>query len=150
MALAHEQLYQSKNLAEISIKGYVENLVGQIQEIFVTPGQAIDCRLAVEDLDLDITKVVPCGLMITELLSNAYKHAFVDGRSGQVTISMKSSTGQIELAVTDNGIGWPDELDYRQPKTLGLQLVKALTNQLNGTLELERSNGTRFRVCFAG
>ena len=150
MALAHEQLYQSKNLAEISIKGYVENLVGQIQEIFVTPGQAIDCLLAVEDLDLDITKVVPCGLMITELLSNAYKHAFVDGRSGQVTISMKSSTGQIELAVTDNGIGWPDELDYRQPKTLGLQLVKALTNQLNGTLELERSNGTRFRVCFAG
>lgn len=150
MALAHEQLYQSKNLAEISIKGYIENLVGQLQAIFSSLDQAIDCQLAVEDLDLDIAKVVPCGLLITELLSNAYKHAFVDGRSGKVTISMKSSAGKIELAVADNGLGWPTDLDYRQVKTLGLQLVKALTNQLNGTLELERNNGTRFRVCFAG
>ena len=150
MALAHEQLYQSKNLAEISIKDYVENLVGQLLQIFPTSGQAIDCQLAVEDLELDITKVVPCGLLITELLSNAYKHAFVDGRSGQVTISMQGNAGQIELAVADNGVGWPAELDYRQAKTLGLQLVKALASQLNGTVELERDNGTRFRVCFAG
>ncbi|MGE4544279.1 MAG: PAS domain S-box protein [Pedobacter sp.] len=150
MALAHEQLYQSKNLAEISIKSYVENLVGQLQEIFPSPDQAIDCQLTVEDLELDIAKVVPCGLLITELLSNAYKHAFVDGRSGQVTISMKNSAGQIDLAVADNGVGCPAGFDYRRAKTLGLQLVTALTNQLNGTLELERDSGTRFRVCFAG
>lgn len=150
MALAHEQLYQSKNLAEISVKGYVENLVGQLQEIFPSPDQTIACLLAVEDLALDIAKVVPCGLLITELLSNAYKHAFVDGRSGQVTISMQSRAGQIELAVADNGVGWPAELDYREVKTLGMQLVTALASQLNGTLELERDNGTQFRVCFAG
>jgi PAS domain S-box-containing protein len=150
MALAHEQLYQSKNLAEVSIKSYLENLVKQLQQVFPSPEQEVDCRLAVEDLELDIEKVVPCGLLVTELLSNAYKHAFADGRSGQIEISLQSSNGQIELAVADDGVGLPAEFDYRQAKTLGLQLVTALVNQLNGTLELERNNGTRFRASFAG
>ena len=149
MALAHEQLYQSKNLAEISVRSYVESLVGQLEQIFISPGQAVDCRLEVEDLDLDIEKVVPCGLLITELLSNAYKHAFADDRSGNISISLQSSAGQIELAVADDGVGLPAEFDYRQAKTLGLQLVTALVNQLGGTLELESDPGTRFRVSFA-
>ena len=150
MALAHEQLYQSKNLAEISIKSYVESLVGQLEKVFQSPGQEVAFRLVVEDLPLDIEKVVPCGLLITELLSNAYKHAFEDGQKGQVTISMQGGAGQIELAVADNGVGFPAELDYRQAKTFGLQLVTALVNQLGGTLEMESNNGTRFQVRFAG
>jgi PAS domain S-box-containing protein len=150
MALAHEQLYQSKNLAEISIKSYVESLVGQLKQVFQSPGQEVAFRLLVEDLPLDIEKVVPCGLLITELLSNAYKHAFEDGQKGQVTISMQGAAGQIELAVADNGVGFPAELDYRQAKTFGLQLVTALVNQLGGTLEMESDAGTCFRVRFTG
>lgn len=151
MALAHEQLYQSKSLSEISVKNYVESLVEQLQQIFLSPGQEeIDCQLEVDDLDLDIEKVVPCGLLITELLSNAYKHAFGDGHSGQVTISLQSSAGQIELVVADDGVGLPADFDHSQVTTLGLQLVTALTNQLGGTLELEAEVGTRFRICFAG
>jgi PAS domain S-box-containing protein len=151
MALAHEQLYQSKNLAEVSVRNYVQSLVEQLQQIFLCPEQKeIDCRLAVEEVDLDIQKVVPCGLLITELLSNAYKHAFVDGRSGQITISLQSSAGQIELAVADDGVGLPADFNHAQATTLGLQLVTALVNQLSGTLELETDVGTRFRICFAG
>ncbi|APG28096.1 hypothetical protein A7E78_09735 [Syntrophotalea acetylenivorans] len=150
MALAHEQLYQSKNLSEISIKKYMENLVGQLEKSFQSPKQEVDCRLVVENVPLDIEKVVPCGLLVTELLSNAYKHAFADGCSGQVTVSLQSENGQIELKVVDDGIGLPAEFDHRQAKTLGLQLVSALVNQLGGALEVETVNGTCFRVNFAG
>jgi PAS domain S-box-containing protein len=148
MALAHEQLYRSKNLADISIKSYLENLVAQQQEILATPGQDIDCRLDIEDIPLDIQKVVPCGLLTTELLSNAYKHAFPDNRSGKVGISLSWFAGQFELTVADNGVGLPVDFDYRRATTLGLQLVTALVNQLNGSLEVDKDNGTRFVVRF--
>jgi PAS domain S-box-containing protein len=150
MALAHEQLYQSKNLSEVSVKAYAENLVDQLCQIFHCPDQTINCCLEVEDLELDIEKIIPCGLLITELLSNAYKHAFVDGRPGRITISIKKVGSEMGLSVADTGIGFPADIDYRHARTLGLQLVTALVNQLNGTLELDRSCGTLFRVRFAG
>jgi PAS domain S-box-containing protein len=149
MALAHEQLYQSKSLAEVSFRSYVKSLVGQLRQIFQRPGQQIECRTVVGDIFLDIEKVIPCGLLITELLSNAYKHAFADGRSGTITISMEHVRGQLVLSVADDGVGLPAGLNYRQTTTLGLQLVLALVNQLNGTLELEREGGTLFRITFA-
>lgn len=150
MALAHEQLYQSNNLAEVSVKTYLENLVRQQQQIFPSPGQKVDCRLAVENVRLDIEKVVPCGLLVTEFLSNAYKHAFVDRRSGQVAISLRRYVGQFELTVADDGVGLPADFDYRKADTLGLQLVTALVNQLNGTLQVENDSGACFRVRFTG
>ncbi len=150
MALAHEQLYQSKNLSEISVKSYVESLVGQLEKAFISPGQKVQCCLALEDIPLDIEKVVPCGLLITELLSNAYKHAFADSLRGRVTVSLQSENGQIELKVADDGIGLPVEFALGQAKTLGLQLVRALVNQLGGTLEAENRNGACFQVFFPG
>lgn len=150
MALAHEQLYQSKNLSEVSVKAYVENLVAQLCQIFHCPDQAIDCHLEIEDIKLHIEKIIPCGLLITELLSNAYKHAFPDGRQGQVTISIKGRGSEIELSVADDGVGFPADIDYRQASTLGLQLVMALAEQLNGTLEMDRGCGTLFWIRFVG
>lgn len=149
MALAHEQLYQSKSLAEVSLRSYVESLVGQLRQVFQRPEQQIECRTVVGDIVLDIAQVIPCGLLVTELLSNAYKHAFVDGRSGTITISMEKVGGEFVLSVADDGVGLPASLDYRQTTTLGLQLVTALVNQLNGTVVLEREGGTLFRVTFA-
>ncbi|MEZ4483047.1 MAG: histidine kinase dimerization/phosphoacceptor domain -containing protein [Syntrophotaleaceae bacterium] len=150
MALAHEQLYQSKSLAEVSVKSYVENLVGQLQQIFQGPELAVDCRLTVEDIDLDIEKVVPCGLLLTELLSNAYRHAFVDGRKGQIRIAIKTLGKELVLEVADDGVGLPADFDFRRAETLGLQLVTALVNQLGGALELDGNNGTLFRIRFSG
>ena len=113
-----------------------------------TPQQIV-CRLAVDDIRLDIEKVVPCGLLITELLSNAYKHAFADGRAGQIVISMKQVADLVDLEVVDNGLGLPAGFDYRQARTLGLQLIMALVNQLNGVFELQSDNGVRFSLRFA-
>ncbi len=150
MALAHEQLYQSKNLSEVSVKAYVASLVEQLCQIFHCSDQEIACCLEIEDIELHIEKIIPCGLLITELLSNAYKHAFVDDRIGKITISIKGCDSEMELSVADDGIGFPADIDYRQASTLGLQLVTALVDQLNGTLELDRSCGTLFRVRFPG
>lgn len=148
MALAHEQLYQSKSLAEVSVKSYVESLVSQLQQALQRPEQQIDCRTVVGDIVLDIAQIVPCGLLITEFLSNAYKHAFAGRRDGTVTISMEQSGDYLALSVADDGVGLPTGLDCRQATTLGLQLVAALVNQLNGTLEVSREDGTLFRVIF--
>ena len=148
MALAHELLYQSKSLADIDVGSYVENLVAQLQQAFQRDGQQIECRTEIEEIVLDIEKVVPCGLLITELLSNAYKHAFPDGRKGIVTVSMRHENGNLLLSVADDGVGLPVDLDYRRTTTLGLQLVMALVNQLNANIDVERENGTLFRVIF--
>jgi PAS domain S-box-containing protein len=149
MALAHEQLYQSKSLAEINIRSYVESLVDQLRQIFQRPGQQIECWTVIGDIVLDIAQVIPCGLLITELLSNAYKHAFADGRNGTITISMEQFGKQLALTVADDGVGLPAGLDYRQTTTLGLQLVTALVNQLNGIVALEQEGGTLVRITFA-
>jgi two-component sensor histidine kinase len=149
MALAYEQLYQSKSLAEVSVRSYVESLAGQLQEVFQLPGQQIECRTVIGDIVLHIERLIPCGLLITELLSNAYKHAFADGRKGIITISMEQVGEQYVLSVADDGVGMPAGLDYRQSTSLGLQLVSALVSQLNGTLEIEQEGGTLFRVTFA-
>jgi PAS domain S-box-containing protein len=147
MALAHEQLYQSRNLAEVHLGGYVQRLVGQIEQTF-QPQQNVICQVAVEDIVLDVEQVVPCGLLITELLSNAFKHAFPDGRSGTVEVAIRQQADRLQLSVRDDGIGLPADLDPAAADTLGLQLVRALTEQLDGILELDRRDGTRFRVSF--
>lgn len=149
MALAHEQLYQSDSLAQINMKSYLGNLVCQLHQVFQAPGQQIDCRMEIADIILDIGQVVPCGLLITELLSNAYRHAFIDGRNGVITISMERQDGQLLLTVSDNGVGLPADLDCRKARTLGLQLVGALVKQLNGTMEIGAGTGTMFQVTFS-
>lgn len=148
MALAHEQLYQSKNFAEISLRDYVESLVSRLRGA-LAPTEKIACQLEVDEIALDIEKVIPCGLLITELLSNAYKHAFVDGRSGNIIISIKCIGRELVLVVADDGVGLPVGFDYRQATTLGLQLLTALASQINGSLELEQEKGTLFRVRFS-
>lgn len=148
MALAHEQLYQSKNLAEVNIKAYVENLVKELRHVFLTPRQEISWHLQLEEFVLDIEKVVPFGLLLTELVSNSYKHAFNDGKNGSIEILLCRCGEEVVLAVADDGMGLPADFDWRQAQTLGLQLVNALVLQLNGSLELERAGGTLFRLRF--
>jgi PAS domain S-box-containing protein len=148
MALAHEQLYQSKNLADVRLPEYVGNLVGEIEQVFRSGKKTIHCRVDVDDIDLDIEQVVPCGLLITELVSNALQHAFPGSRTGTVRVEMHRRNGLLSLTVGDDGVGLPADLDVAAAGTLGLQLVRALTDQLDGTLELARRTGAEFRVTF--
>jgi PAS domain S-box-containing protein len=148
MSLAHELLYQSENLADIRLPIYVQSLVGQIEQTFPSGDKPVSCRVAVDDMTMDIEQVIPCGLLITELLSNALKHAFPGDRGGTVDVEFHRQGGSLSLTVRDDGIGLPVDLDFATAETLGVQLIRALTVQLDGTLEQERRNGTLIRVVF--
>jgi two-component sensor histidine kinase len=100
---------------------------------------------------LDVNKATPCGLILNELLCNALKHAFPAGRSGEIRIDLRvDAAQQVTLVVSDTGIGLPTELDFPNAESLGLQLISTLTEQLDGTLVLDRGNGTVFTLIFSG
>ncbi|MGE4543074.1 MAG: PAS domain S-box protein [Pedobacter sp.] len=150
MALAHEQLYKSHNLADVSLTDYVQNLVSHVQQAYMKQETHHECRVVIDNVELDIEKVVPCGLLITELLSNVFKHAFPDARCGAIEVTLSKQSGRLLLSVADDGVGLPESLDYRNAQTLGLQLVSALVEQLDGSLSVKNDAGTRFAISFPG
>jgi two-component sensor histidine kinase len=147
MALIHERLYQSENLARIDFGEYLRSLVGFLARSYNIPH--VEVKIHVKSISLPVNSAIPCGLIVNELVSNALKYAFPGGLRGQVDISltlMKGTSGV--LTVADNGVGFPPEIDFRSTKTLGLQLINTLTLQINGTIELIRSGGTTFSITF--
>jgi two-component sensor histidine kinase len=106
-------------------------------------------ELNLEDIPLGITEAIPCGLIINELVSNALKHAFPKGREGEITIQLvRGNRNQITLTVSDNGVGFPEHVDFRKSPSLGLTLITSLVEQLDGVIELDRSGGTAFTITF--
>jgi len=153
MALVHESLHKSEDLARIDLQNYIETMSSHIRAQF---GAERDIRFSVRaagvEADLDIA--VSCGLILNEMITNAYKHAFPGDkpRAGEgkceIAVAVKQEGGMLTLTVADNGIGLPAGLDWEKSETLGLRLIKMLSKQLNGTLEMERSSGTVFRLKF--
>ena len=104
-----------------------------------------------EPVALDVNVGIPCGLIVNELVSNSLKYAFPDGRKGTITVGInKNSEGNNVLTVADNGVGFPETVDFRNTTSLGLQLVNVLTGQIRGTIELSNAGGTRFSIAFPG
>jgi len=150
MALIHEKLYRSKDLASIDIAGYIRDLTTSLIHSYGASAAAIKVNIDVRDIFLDITASIPCGLIINELVSNSLKHAFPDGREGDLKIAMHRTNGdKIELIVSDNGIGFPEDMDFRKTESLGMQVAITLVEQLDGTIELDRSKGTAFKIGFS-
>ena len=149
IALIHEKLYQSKNLAEIAFPEYVEDLVANLFHTYGIDRATHRLRLDIQDVHLSVDTAIPCSLIINELVSNSLKHAFKNGKSGEVFITLKPTTdNKYELVVGDNGVGYPKDLDFRKTKSLGMQLVLTLTDQLEGQINLARDNGTIFTILF--
>ncbi|MCA9932430.1 MAG: ATP-binding protein [Anaerolineales bacterium] len=150
MALIHEKLYQSQNLARIDFAGYVRNLSDYLLRTY----RAAHVRLTVEadEVYFGVDTAVPCSLILNELISNAIKHAFPNGRSGQITIELRTLPNEIiHLSVRDDGIGLDSYVQSQSPSSLGLQLVRTLVNQLHGKIELVSQNGqsgTEFQIIF--
>ena len=150
MALIHEKLYRSTDLDRVNFGDYLESLVDNLSDSYLTSGQLIDFELAIEPIHLNVETAHPCGLIVNELISNIFKHAFPNTKQGQVIIGLQRHLDrQISLTVADNGIGFPEGLDFRDTDSLGLQLVCTLTEQLEGTIELIRRNGTLFQLTFS-
>jgi PAS domain S-box-containing protein len=148
MALVHESLYQSRDLAAIDTHDYLQRLVRDLFMSYSPEGPKIDLKVDVEAVRVPIDTAVQCGLLLNELLSNALKHAFADRKSGTVEVSFKHEEDDLVLLVRDDGVGLPEGLDRESPETLGLRLVHTITEQLGGRVELKPGDGTLCRVVF--
>jgi PAS domain S-box-containing protein len=148
MALAHEKLYQSKDHASIDFSDYIQNMGNFLLQSYSIKSKNVKLNIHVDDVFLGIDTALPCGLIINELVSNSFKHAFPAGREGEISITLDSDNGTFILIVSDNGISFPTDLDFRNTESLGLQLVNNLVEQIEGTIELDRSSGTAFTITF--
>ncbi len=148
IAILHEKLYQSDDLAKIKFDEYVKILTGDLLYFYELDDGNIKMIIDVEDVSLNIETAIPCGLIIDEMVANSLKYAFPNGRSGEIKIKLNLDDDQFKLSVSDNGVGIPDDVDPEKADTFGMQLIKYLTKQLKATIELDRSHGTRFILKF--
>jgi PAS domain S-box-containing protein len=150
MALIHEDLYRSTDLSSVDLGGYIENLAENLFSSYRVGHDRVKLDLDVERTDMVVDTAIPCGLIINELISNALKHGFPDDRAGTVTVNFRSmGEKKYYLEVSDDGVGLPPGLDINSTTALGMQLVKVIIEQLAGTMEVEREQGTSFKISFA-
>jgi PAS domain S-box-containing protein len=149
MALVHEQLYRSRDFASVRLARHVEALCAHLYRSYSVDPERIALDLRIADVALDLDRSIGCGLIIHELVSNAIKHAFPDGRAGRVTVQLEAlPEGWYALSVADNGVGLPPGFDPARSDTLGLQLVADLAEQLGATLTLGGDGGATFTILF--
>ncbi len=150
MASIHEKLYQSEDLSKIIFSDYIKDMVNNVYKSY-GPGSRIKLVTDIEKITLGIDVSTPCGLIVNELITNSMKYAFPEGREGEIRVSLHmNDKDEIKLVIADNGVGMPEELDFRNADSLGLILVNALVRQLNGKIELSRDKGTEFMIIFNG
>jgi two-component sensor histidine kinase len=149
MALIHERLYQSENLAVIDFSDYVRNLAEHLLLSYGVGAEDVALVVEADEVFLDIDTAAPCGLLLNELVSNALKHGFPGSRKGEIQVGLcADQDGHLTLTVSDNGVGFPKDMEIENAKSLGLQLVHTLVGQLDGRIEVHRRNGTAFHVTF--
>lgn len=151
MGLVHGNLYQSESISNVNFAEYLHSM---LLELFSAHGigTQIKMDLDLEDVSLNIETAIPCGLIVNELVINSLKHAFPDKRTGKIKINLfkddRSESSNFMLKVSDNGVGIPDNLNLENTESLGFLLIKNLTEQLEGEIELNRENGTEFKIQF--
>lgn len=151
MALAHELLYQSDNLADIRLRSYVGKLINQFTNSLSSVGRGIQIITELQDVVLGIDTAIPLGFILTELVSNCLKHAFPAEGGGEIRVSFRQITdGELELAVKDDGVEMAAGMVDEPPTSMGLELVKIFVTQLNGNMEILREKGTEVRIRFRG
>lgn len=149
MALLHETLYRSHNLAHVNFANYIENICSHLFRSYGPKAAHIKLEPHLEDVAIDLDRAVSCGLIINELVSNALKHGFPGGREGRIEVELRTTPQeQIVMRVADDGVGLPSGLDVHQTGTLGHQLVFMLVEKLRGAVEITRNHGVSFHITF--
>jgi two-component sensor histidine kinase len=148
IALFHEKFYQSRDLGRVEIAEYIKALANGLFATYGVNSDDIVLVVHTQDIPLGVDTAIACGLIVNELVSNSLKHAFPDHRKGEVEVTLRSSGTDVVLEVADNGLGFPANLDFRSPNTLGLKLVAIFTEQVDGTMDLKREGETRFSLRF--
>jgi PAS domain S-box-containing protein len=148
MAMIHEMLYQSENLTHINFTDYIQRLVSELISSYPIKDN-ITPIIETDDINLNIETAAPFGLIINELVSNSIKYAFPHDKTGKISINLKYYDDKYKLTISDNGVGFPENLDFRNiESTLGLKLVNSLVKQLDGSIDLDTSQGTKFTIKF--
>ncbi len=148
MALIHQQLYRTKDLTKIDFRQYLEELCNYLFFAYDVKRSDIGLNMRVDEIYFAIDTALPCGLIVNELVTNSLKHAFVNTKKGEITVSLlKEEEIKNILIIKDNGSG-AAALDFEKSSTLGMELVKTLTEQLEGTIEVNTQNGTEIRISF--
>jgi len=148
MALVHQLLYQSKDFAKIDASEYLTQLTMRLVETYNIAPERISVRVVSSPLALDIDRAIPCGLIVNELVTNAFAHAFPNHRSGHVLVALQENHEHVTLIVADDGVGMSPNVDIEHAHTFGLRIAHTLALQLGGTISLSRANGTEIRVVF--
>ncbi|OPY36085.1 MAG: sensory histidine kinase AtoS [Methanoregula sp. PtaU1.Bin051] len=146
MSLVHEKLYRSKDLSGINLEDYIGFLATSLFHFYGTNKSLVALSVDVKESLVDINTAIPLGLIINELVSNALKYAFPGGRKGEVRIATETEDNILTLTISDNGVGMPPEIDWKNTDSLGLQLVNSLVEQLDGSIDLIRKNGTTYII----
>jgi PAS domain S-box-containing protein len=149
MALIHDKLFRSKRMSEVDFGNYINSMIIELTNFYKFDPERIRVHQNIEDLRLDISKAIPCGLIVNELVTNAIKYAFPDNREGDVWLSaMHSSDTEAKIQIKDNGIGLGEDLVFEEAKSFGLRIVRILTEQLGGSMKISQKGGTSFTLSF--
>jgi two-component sensor histidine kinase/CHASE2 domain-containing sensor protein len=149
MALIHEKLYQSSDLAQINFGEYIKALTSGLASSFASKMRGVRIATESDDVLLTVDEAVPCGLIVNELVTNCFKYAFAGGAPGEIKVALKRlPEKKLQLSVGDDGVGFPESIDFRTTESLGLQLVNTLTDQLDGSIALRNGRGTTFEITF--
>ena len=149
MSLIHEELYQTDDLARVYFPHYIQTLCDNLMLSYGVGKERIQLIIEAQETNIVVDTAIPCGLIVNELVTNALKHAFPDGRKGQIHLNFRRLPGEkYELIVSDDGIGIPGNLNIDDLPSLGMQIVSILVQQMGGTIEMKKEKGTVFRVTF--
>jgi PAS domain S-box-containing protein len=149
IALIHEKLYRSEDLEKLDFSDYVRDLLADLIRTYQVEPGSIAVHTHIESSPLGIDTAIPCGLILNELVSNAFKHAFPTGGAGEVWIDLRPAADErYELSVRDDGVGLPESFDWQKSNSLGLKLVTDLTKLLDGKVEVRSGAGTTFVITF--
>jgi two-component sensor histidine kinase len=151
MSMIHEMLYSSPDLSSMDFPNYIRALARMLFDTYSVNPSQIKLELHMSNVLIDVNVIIPCGLIINELVSNALKYAFPGGEKGRLHIGLsEGGDGDCRLVIGDNGIGLPNKMDISRTESLGMQIVTSLIKQIDGRLDLKRDGGTEFRVSFSG
>jgi PAS domain S-box-containing protein len=149
MALVHEMLYDSEDLTKIDFSQYIKELLNYLSYTYAAEKTLPTLKIRTDDIKMPINKAIPCGLIINELTTNAFKYAFLGDRAGEMRIEFSIKDDKsCQLLISDSGLGLPPDLDTQNTKTFGFKLVTLLIKQLKGSFEIDRSGGTTFKITF--
>lgn len=150
MALIHEKLYQTKSLSDIELDIYIKELVEAIHGTFTEDKKPVDLKFNLDKIELDVDRVIPCGLLINELVVNSFKHAFTKDQKGVLEVGLIKENGSIMLSVADNGPGLPDDFDFKNDGNLGTMLIDTFAAQLNAEVDIDNTAaGSKFVFTFS-